>query len=243
VFDHLDIAVSDLEASRRFYSLALGDATPEPTAANEWLEWGDFGITPVTDDHPLTQHLHVAFATAGRDAVDGWWRRMVDAGYTSDGEPGPRPQYSAGYYGAFVLDPDGNSVESVHKEDSEPGQIDHVWFRTTDLTATRRFYGTIAPNVGIELRADESERLTFGFSDRRGSFTFVRGDQPSVHVHFAFGVNGQDAVAAFHETATAAGYLSNGGPGERPEYHAGYYGAFVFDPNSHNVEAVFHDRR
>ena len=110
------------------------------------------------------------------------------------------------------------------------------------MDGTRRFYETIASNVGIGLRRDTPDRLTYGFGDRQGSFTFVPGDQPTVHVHFAFGVDGREAVATFHETATGAGYLSNGGPGERPEYHAGYHGAFVFDPNSHNVEAVFHDR-
>jgi predicted lactoylglutathione lyase len=42
--------------------------------------------------------------------------------------------------------------------------------------------------------------------------------------------------------ATSAGYADNGEPGERPQYHPGYYGAFVLDPDGHNVEAVFHDR-
>jgi catechol 2,3-dioxygenase-like lactoylglutathione lyase family enzyme len=63
------------------------------------------------------------------------------------------------------------------------------------------------------------------------------------NVHVAFGVPGTDAVTAFHEVALAARYRDNGGPGERPQYHPGYYGAFVFDPGGHNVEAVLHDRR
>jgi predicted lactoylglutathione lyase len=50
-------------------------------------------------------------------------------------------------------------------------------------------------------------------------------------------------VDEFHRVATSAGYADNGAPGERPQYHPGYYGAFVLDPDGHNVEAVFHDRR
>jgi len=49
-------------------------------------------------------------------------------------------------------------------------------------------------------------------------------------------------VDAFHRAAIEAGFRDNGAPGERPEYHAGYYGAFVLDPDGNNVEAVFHDR-
>lgn len=240
MFDHIDIAVSDLEASKRFYDLALGDGIPEPIPAHEWLEWGDFGITPVTDDHPLSQHLHIAFGAESREAVDAWWQRMVDAGYASDGEPGQRPQYSDSYYGAFLLDPDGNSVESVHKENSRPGQIDHMWLRTRDVAATRDFYETVAPIVGLQLVRDLPERVTFVTG--RESFTFVLGDKPSANVHFAFAAPDTATVAAFHATAIKAGYRDNGPPGERPQYHPGYYGAFLLDPNGHNVEAVFHDR-
>ena len=61
-------------------------------------------------------------------------------------------------------------------------------------------------------------------------------------MHLAFGVGDRQAVERFHELATAAGYADNGAPGERPQYHPGYVGAFVLDPDGHNVEAVFHDR-
>jgi catechol 2,3-dioxygenase-like lactoylglutathione lyase family enzyme len=61
-------------------------------------------------------------------------------------------------------------------------------------------------------------------------------------VHLAFPVADDDAVAEFHRVATAAGYRDNGRPGERPEYHAGYVGAFVLDPDGNNVEAVNHNR-
>ena len=105
VFDHVDIHVSDLAASRAFFGEALG----LPTNDGELVEWGDFGITGVSDEHPLTSRLHIAFGAEDRDAVDAWWNRLTEAGYESDGEPGPRPQYSESYYGGFILDPAGNS--------------------------------------------------------------------------------------------------------------------------------------
>jgi catechol 2,3-dioxygenase-like lactoylglutathione lyase family enzyme len=237
VFDHVDITVSDLAASRAFYHEALG----LPTVEGEWIEWGDFGVQPVDEQHALTRNLHIAFGAATRDDVDAWWNRLTEAGYRSDGEPGERPQYSASYYGAFVLDPDGNSVESVHHETSVAGQIDHLWLRTRDVAGAKRFYETVAPIVGIRLAHDAPDRVQFAFDP--GSFSFVAGDESTTNVHLAFGVADLATVEAFHAAATAAGYRDNGGPGERPQYHPGYYGAFVLDPDGHNVEAVFHDRR
>ena len=236
MFDHVEIHVSDLAASRAFYGEALG----LPTFDGELVEWGDFGIVAVDAEHPLTRRLHIAFGAESRAEVDAWWNRMTEAGYESDGEPGPRPQYSASYYGAFVLDPDGNSVESVHHSTSRAREIDHLWLRTRDVAAAKSFYETVAPVVGITLRRDEPEWVLF--SDGRGSFSFVEGT-PTEHVHLAFGVPDFDAVVRFHEAALAAGYRDNGAPGERPQYHPGYYGSFVLDADGHNVEAVFHDRR
>jgi hypothetical protein len=56
----------------------------------------------------------------------------------------------------------------------------------------------------------------------------------------AFRCQDEDTVHAFHEAGLAAGGTDNGPPGERPHYHPGYYGAFVLDPDGHNVEAVYH---
>ena len=235
MFDHVEIHVADLAASRAFYREALG----LPPFDGELVEWGDFGIVAVDEEHPLTRNLHIAFGAESRDDVDAWWNRMTGAGYESDGEPGERPQYSESYYGAFVLDPDGNSVESVHRDNVRPREIDHLWLRTSDVAAVKRFYETVAAVVGITMRHDSPERATF--SDGVGSFSFVEGE-PTEHVHVAFGVPDFDTMARFHEVALAAGYSDHGGPAERPQYHPGYYAAFVLDPNGHNVEAVFHDR-
>ena len=139
------------------------------------MEWGDFGITPVSADHPLTRRLHVGFGVEDRQAVDAWWQRMTEAGYTSDGEPGPRPEYTETYYGGFVLDPDGNSIEAVHHYRSRTGEIDHVWLRTTDIAAGRDFYETIAAAVGIELVREQPDLVRY--SDGAGSFTFILGER------------------------------------------------------------------
>ena len=183
MFDHVDIRVSDLAASRAFYREALGPPTVDD---GELVEWGDFGILEASAEHPLTRRLHIAFGAEDRDAVDAWWHRLIAAGYESDGEPGPRPQYSESYYGGFILDPDGNSVEAVHHDTSRTREIDHLWLRTRDVAAARRFYETVAPVVGITLRHDSPDRVRF--SDGEGSFSFVAGDEPTENVHLAFGV-------------------------------------------------------
>jgi hypothetical protein len=69
----------------------------------------------------VTRRLHIAFVAPSRAGVDEFWRAGTSAGYRDDGRPGARPQYSAGYYGAFLLDPDGNSTEAVHH--GEPRRV------------------------------------------------------------------------------------------------------------------------
>jgi hypothetical protein len=105
----------------------------------------------------------------------------------------------------------------------------------------KRFYELVAPVVGVRTTHASAERVQF--SDGRGSFSFVAGNEPTEHVHLAFGAGGVEGVGEFHRLATAAGFADNGPPGERPEYHPGYHGSFVLDGDGHNVEAVFHDRR
>ena len=74
------------------------------------------------------------------------------------------------------------------------------------------------------------------------SFSLVRDKRPlTEHVHLAFPASEDATVRAFHAAALAAGYEDNGAPGERAIYHPGYYGAFVLDPDGHNVEVVNHN--
>jgi catechol 2,3-dioxygenase-like lactoylglutathione lyase family enzyme len=79
------------------------------------------------------------------------------------------------------------------------------------------------------------------FRGARSTFSLVPGGEPTANVHLAF-PGDRDAVHAFHAAALAAGATDNGGPGERPEYHDGYYAAFALDPDGNNVEVVDHGR-
>ena len=188
----------------------------------------------------MTRRLHIAFFAPSREVVDVFWRAGVDAGYRDDGAPGPRPQYSPDYYGGFLLDPDGNSVEAVHHgSERETGAIDHLWIRVADVDAAKRFYELVAPHAGF--RVSPSSPRHVHASDENGSFSLVSGT-PTENVHFAFAAASDAAVDAFHEDVVGAGYRDNGAPGERPVYHPGYYGAFVLDPDGNNVELVNHNR-
>ena len=150
-------------------------------------------------------------------------------------------EYSPDYYGAFLLDPDGNSAEAVHGGHMHPtGVIDHLWIRVADVAAAKRFYETIAPYGGLRLDADTEERAQFRGSS--GSFSVVAG-RPTEHAHLAFPAGDDATVDAFHRAAVQAGYGDNGAPGERPQYHPGYYAAFVLDPDGNNVEVVNHHRQ
>jgi catechol 2,3-dioxygenase-like lactoylglutathione lyase family enzyme len=245
MFDHVGVAVSDLVASERYYRTVLGALGIEPSYADAGLvEWEDLAIGPTDREHAVTRGLHVAFGAQDRAAVDAFWQAGIDAGHPDDGAPGPRTAYGPDYYGGFLLDPDGNSVEAVHGARDRPtahGWIDHVWLRVRDPQASRRFYATVAPYAGLRLTHDTPDRVRFSGADF--SFTLVRDERPlTEHVHLAFPAEANATVEAFHTAALAAGYEDNGAPGERPMYHPGYYGAFALDPDGNNVEVVNHNR-
>ena len=246
MFDHVTIGASDRDASRAFYRTVLTTLGHEPHREGaDAVEWGDFSIAQAGPERAVTTRLHIGFAARSEADVHAFWRAGVDAGYRSDGAPGFRPEYGPEYFGAFLLDPDGNSAEAMLDDDlrEEPGTcIDHLWWRVADREASRRFYATIAPHAGFEEVADLPDRTRYSRGPHRGSFSVVDGDEPTSPFHLAFSVGGHAAVEAFHRAAVDAGYPDNGGPGERPEYHAGYFGAFVLDPAGHNVEAVDHGR-
>ena len=241
MFDHVTVRVSDRRATAPLYEAVLGTLGIRPThVGGHFTEWDDFSVSQAREDRPLTRGLHIGFVAPSREHVHEFWRVATAAGLRDDGAPGPRPQYRDDYYGSFVLDPDGNSIEAVHHGAMrEGGWIDHLWIRVADIAASRRFYETIAPHAGFRLRRDLPDRTQF--AGNTGSFSVVRGS-PAQNVHLAFPAADEEAVDEFHRVATAAGYADNGPPGERPQYHPGYYGAFVLDPDGNNVEAVHHDR-
>ncbi len=231
----MDIRVSDRHASQRFYDTVVSVLGKERADYPDYSEWGDFSIAH--DGRPVAKHVHIAFYAASHDLVDAFHRAGVEAGYTDDGAPGPRPQYREDYYGGFLRDPDGNSVEAVFTgHDRQTGAIDHLWLRTRDVAAIRRFYVATGYEIGVD-QPDHVQIVT-----ANGTVSYVAGEPQSEHVHLAFGVDTNEAVDAFHRAAMEAGYTDNGAPGERAVYHPGYYGAFVLDPDGHNIEAVNHNR-
>ena len=242
MFDHVTIRVSDRATSELFYNTVLPTVgLEEPLRAAPYPEWGDFSLAQATEDQRVTRRLHVAFFAPSTAVVDEFWRIGTEAGYRDDGPPGLRPQYSKDYYGAFLLDPDGNSVEAVHHgRTREAGSIDHLWIRVADVSASRRFYETIAPHAGLRLANVLPERVHFAAAS--SSFGLVAGE-PTEQLHMAFPADDDETVRAFHRAAIEAGYRDNGLPGEREIYHSGYYGAFVLDPDGNNVEVVNHNRQ
>jgi catechol 2,3-dioxygenase-like lactoylglutathione lyase family enzyme len=241
VFDHVTIRVSDRAASEGFYDLVLGTLGIERSySEDDFAEWNDFSLSGWSPGKPVTRRLHVAFVAPSHEAVDEFWRAGTAAGYRSDGEPGLRTEYRDDYYGSFLLDPDGNSAEAVHHGAMrEGGVIDHLWFRVADLAAAKEFYEAVGRHAGFRLNHGSADRAQFAGSS--GSFSVVRGELTDPF-HMAFPTDDNAAVEAFHADLVGLGYRDNGAPGERRKYHEGYYGAFVFDPDGHNIELVNHNR-
>jgi catechol 2,3-dioxygenase-like lactoylglutathione lyase family enzyme len=241
MFDHVTIRVSDRAASEQFYGtvlrvLGVSDARSDAP----YSEWNDFSLAHANDEKPVTRRLHLGFGAPSRAHVDEFWRVGTDAGYRNDGEPGPRPQYGGDYYGGFLLDPDGNSVEAVHHGSLRTGGIiDHLWMRVADVQAAKEFYELVARYGDFRLRRETAERAQF--VGESGSFSVVSG-APTENAHLAFPADDNETVEAFHRAALEAGFRDNGAPGERAGYHPGYYGAFVLDPDGNNVEVVNHNR-
>ena len=175
MFDHVTIRVSDRAESVRFYDTVLPVLGLPPCGNPFYPEWEDFSIG--VDDGAVAKRLHIAFYAPTHELVDAFHEAGVAAGFRSDGAPGRR-DYTPEYYGAFLLDPDGNSVEAVSLEDARtPGQIDHLWLRTRDPSAAAAFYEAIAPVLGFAVQRRSTEHTYI--EGAAGSFSFVRGDEPN----------------------------------------------------------------
>ncbi|TFF21931.1 VOC family protein [Jiella endophytica] len=110
--------------------------------------------------------------------------------------------------------------------------FDHVHIRVRDLAASRRFYEAVLGALGHSIESHGEDFWCDEF--------YVSATEDSVsQLHFAFKASDREAVAAFHAAGLAVGGRDNGGPGVR-NYHAGYFAAFLLDPDGNNVEAVHH---
>ena len=243
VFDHVTIRASDRARSEQLYRAALAALELTPTRDDEQLVgWSEFAIIASDASHAPTRHVHIGFVAPSRAAVEKFWRAGRDAGAGSDGAPGERHEYTPGYYGAFLLDPDGNSIEAViHDDVRRGGAIDHLWIGVEDLDAASAFYRTIARHAGLR----DGRRWDAGrqFCGAWATFSLVADGRPATEgLHIAFPAPDRETVRLFHRDAVAAGYRDNGPPGERSRYHPGYYAAFVLDPGATNVESVLRER-
>ena len=111
LLDHVHLRVADLDASRRFYEGALAPLGI-PVRAGEHAFAAD--ELYVSADGEPTRGLHIAFQAADQETVQRFHEAALAAGGRDNGAPGLRTYYHPGYYGAFVLDPDGNNLEAVH---------------------------------------------------------------------------------------------------------------------------------
>lgn len=115
--------------------------------------------------------------------------------------------------------------------------VDHVHLNVADLAKSAKFYTAVldALQLSVDQQTEDYLQADELFITEPGP-----GQQIS-HVHLAFQARDEAMVKRFYEAALAAGGTNNGGPGER-HYHAGYYAAFVLDPDGNNIEAVTHGK-
>ena len=121
LFDHVHLRVRDIDASRRFYAdvlEALGLGITAERITGDGDRWFSADELFVSDEGEPTSGLHIAFQATDREAVDRFHAAALAAGGTDNGQPGER-SYHPGYYGAYVLDPDGTNVEAVYHGPAE----------------------------------------------------------------------------------------------------------------------------
>jgi catechol 2,3-dioxygenase-like lactoylglutathione lyase family enzyme len=114
LIDHVHLRARDLETTKRFYRAVLG-ALEKPISADDerHLACDELWIDALGQDTKSATHVHLAFQAKDRDAVRRFHAAGLAAGGRDNGAPGER-SYHPGYFGAFLLDPDGNNIEAVH---------------------------------------------------------------------------------------------------------------------------------
>lgn len=124
--------------------------------------------------------------------------------------------------------------------------IDHVGLSVSDYRKSKVFYEKVLAPLGYAFLFEVPKELTdgvgvggFGIAPKP-DFWIDGAGKPSPKLHVAITAQNRAAVNAFYQAAIAAGGRDNGKPGLRPHYHENYYGAFVLDPDGHNIEAVCH---
>lgn len=123
--------------------------------------------------------------------------------------------------------------------------IDHIGFPVSDYARAKAFYEQALAPLGytliMEVRQTENDSPAAGFGANGKPDFWIGGEGGLARsLHVAILAKDRATVDAFYRAALAAGGTDNGAPGLRPHYHPNYYGAFVLDPDGHNIEAVCH---
>jgi catechol 2,3-dioxygenase-like lactoylglutathione lyase family enzyme len=119
--------------------------------------------------------------------------------------------------------------------------IDHIGVGVRDFEESIDFYTRALAPLGFEQVAFiDTDNRAAAFGVRGRDDFWIHEGRPAGRMHVGFDAESREAVDDFHAAALAAGGRDNGAPGLRPHYHPSYYGAFVFDPDGHNIEAVCH---
>lgn len=116
--------------------------------------------------------------------------------------------------------------------------IAHTTLPVSDYEKSKAFYVQVLAQLGYTNNMEEGEAA--GFNDGKNTDFWIVREDTIVPTHLAFEAKNQQEVEAFYEAALAAGATDNGSPGYR-DYWPGYYAAFVYDPDGHNIEAVWYD--
>jgi len=125
--------------------------------------------------------------------------------------------------------------------------IDHTGLTVSNPETSRAFYDRALAPLGYQPlmvipTAVTKGRVVVGYGvPPKPDFWIAEGTPNEPRIHIAFRAANRQQVDEFYRAALEAGGRDNGPPGPRPHYHANYYGAFVLDPDGHNVEAVCHE--
>lgn len=117
--------------------------------------------------------------------------------------------------------------------------LDHIIISVSDYSVSKSFYEKALEPLGYHVIMEFGEAAGFGILEKP-DFFIKQGEALTPTIHLAFTSRDRETVSAFHAAALAAGGKDHGAPGLRVEYHPNYYGAFVLDPDGHNIEAVCH---
>jgi catechol 2,3-dioxygenase-like lactoylglutathione lyase family enzyme len=118
--------------------------------------------------------------------------------------------------------------------------IDHILLRVRSLEKSQAFYAAALKPLGYQVLVELPGGCGLGIDPKPDFWLADDGGKPHSRMHIAFAARSPEEVSAFYNAAIAAGAKDNGAPGLRLQYHPGYYGGFVIDPDGHNIEAVFH---